>query len=180
MMSGMDERSATRNACLESMSASWRELSAVLAMIPVERLAEPNALGDWSVRDLLAHFAGYERYVAAEVFASLDGRGATTRERYGREDEPTEADDATQDAGNAWVVEFARTRPLDDVLTEFRWAHHRLVEAVEACPPEELDDPLRFPQFGGRSLAEILPSQCWNHHRQHLPELADWVRRLDR
>jgi Mycothiol maleylpyruvate isomerase N-terminal domain len=176
----MEPGTATKQSCLESMSASWAELSAVLARIPPDRLTEPEVIGDWSVRDLLAHFAGYERYVAAEVFATLEGREASSRERYGRDDLPTAAADADEDAGNAWVVDFARTRSVEDAVAEFEWAHHRLVEAVAACPDGALDDPQRFPRFGGRSLAEILPGQCWSHHRQHLPELESWVHTLSR
>jgi hypothetical protein len=175
----MELRRTTKESCLDSMSASWAELSAVLARIPRRGMTEPDVIGDWSVRDLLAHFAGYERYVAAEVFATLEGREATNRERYGRDDIPSPADDADEDAGNAWVVEFARSRPVEDVVDEFRWAHHRLFEAVVACPDTALDDPNGFPEFGGRSLAAILPGQCWGHHRQHLPELEAWVERRE-
>ena len=166
---------STKDACLAEMRASWEELTAVVDAIPRELMDEPGVVGEWSVRDLLAHFAGYERYVAAAVFGDLTGKPATNQDFYGRDDAPSEADDANDDTSNAWVVAYARNRPLDAVLEEFRWAHHRLLEAVEACGEGDFDDPARLPSMLGKSLAAVLPNQCWAHHREHLPQLLDWL-----
>src|SRR4029450_13498714 len=50
----------------------------------------------------------------------------TNRYFYGRDDAPTEADDASDDSTNAWVVAHARTQPVAALLAAFRWAHERL------------------------------------------------------
>ena len=166
---------STKEACLAEMRASFDELTAVVDAIPRDRLDEPGVVGEWSVRDLLAHLAGYERYVAAAIFADLTGTPATTRDFYGRDDAPSAADEATDDSTNAWVVAYARQQPLDAVLDEFRWAHHRLVEAVAACEEADFDDPARLPSMLGKRLSVVLPNQCWCHHREHLPQVVDWL-----
>jgi uncharacterized protein (TIGR03083 family) len=166
---------STKETCLAEMRASWGEMTAVVELIPRERLDEPGVVEGWSVRDMLAHMAGYERYVAAAIFADLTGVPATNQDFYGRDDAPSEADDANDDTSNAWVVAYARQQPLDAVLEEFRWAHNRLVEAVDACDEADFDDPARFPSMLGKSLAAVLPNQCWGHHREHLPQLVDWL-----
>jgi len=137
---------------------------------------ETGVTEEWSVRDLIAHMAAYERYTAAAIFADLTGTPATTQDFYGRDDAPSEAEESTDDTTNAWVVAYARRQPLDAVLAEFRWAHDRLVEAVTACEDADLDDPARFPSLEGKSLAAILPNQCWGHHREHLPQVVDWLK----
>jgi len=167
---------STKAACLAEMRASFDELTAVVDAIPRDRLDEPGVVPGWSVRDMLAHLAGYERYVAAAIFADLTGTPATNQDFYGRDDAPSEADDANDDTTNAWVVAYARRQPLDAVLDEFRWAHDRLAEAVAACDEADLDDPARFPSMLGRSFADVLPDQCWGHHREHLPQIVDWLR----
>jgi hypothetical protein len=96
---------------------------------------------------------------------------AANEEYYGRDDVPSEADDANDDTTNAWVVAHARTLPVENVLAEYRWAHHRLVEAVEACAESDFEDPDRFPFCKGKTLLSIVPGQCWGHHREHLPQL---------
>jgi hypothetical protein len=167
-----------KETCLAEMRASFHEVTAVLDAIPRERLTEVGVTEEWSVRDVLAHEAGYERYVAAALFGDLTGKPPTNRDFYGRDDAPTEADDATDDSTNAWVVAHARTQPVEAVLTEFRWAHDRLVKAVEACVEADFDDPDRFPSFKGKTLLAILPDQCQGHHREHLRQLEPFARRI--
>jgi hypothetical protein len=153
------------------MRASFDEVMAVLSKIPRQRLTEVGVTGEWSVRDMLAHEAGYERYVAAALFGDLTGQPPTNRDFYGRDNGPTEADEANDDTTNAWVVAHARSLPVEEVLAEFRWAHDRLVKATETCTEADFEDPERFPSFKGKTLLAILPNQCWGHHREHLSQL---------
>jgi DinB superfamily len=169
---------STKETCLSEMRASFNEVMAVLGTIPRERLTEVGITEEWSVRDMLAHEVGYERYVAAAMFGDLTGKPPTNREFYGRDDAPTEADDASDDSTNAWVVAHARTLPVEVVLAEFRWAHDRLVEAVEACVEADFEDPDRFPSFKGKPLLAVLPNQCWGHHREHLRQLEPFARKI--
>jgi len=169
---------STKATCLAEMRASFADVMAVLDTIPRERLTEAGVTDEWSVRDMLAHEAGYERYVAAALFGDLTDKPPTNREFYGRDDAPTEADDASDDSTNAWVVAHARTQRIEDVLAEFQWAHHRLVEAVEACVEADFEDPDRFPSMKGKTLLAIIPDQCQGHHREHLRQLEPFARKI--
>jgi DinB superfamily len=169
---------STKETCLAEMRSSFEEVMAVLDTIPRERLTDVGVTEEWSVRDVLAHEAGYERYVAAALFGDLTGKPPTNRDFYGRDNAPTEADDASDDSTNAWVVAYARTQTVDEVLAEFRWAHDRLVEAVEACVEADFEDPNRFPSMKGKTLLAILPDQCQGHHREHLRQLEPFARKI--
>lgn len=164
---------------LAEMRASFAEADAVLARIPRDRLTEIGVTEEWSVRDLLAHEAGYERYVAAAVFGDLEGRTPDNREFFGRDDAPSEADDATDDTTNAWVVSHARTLPVEDVLAQRQRAHDRLIAAVEACSEEQLITVGLLPSMKQKSLLEVLPDQCWGHHREHRAQLEAFANRLE-
>jgi hypothetical protein len=166
---------STKETCLAEMRASFAEVMAVVDAIPRGSLTDVGVTPEWSVRDLLAHESGYERWVAAAIFGDLERRTPTKQEYYGRDEAPTEAEDENDDTVNAWVVAHARTLPVDDVLAEFRWAHDRLVEAVEACAEADFEDPNRLPFTEGKTLLAILPGQCWGHHRQHLPQIQQFA-----
>ena len=168
---------SVKESTLAEMRASFAEVTAVLGRIPRDQLTEAGVTEEWSVRDMLAHEAGYERYVAAALFGDLTGRPPTVRDFYGRDDAPTEAEEATDTTTNAWVVAHARTLPVDAVLADFRWAHDRLVEAVEACVESDFEDPDRFPSLKGKTLVRVLPNQCWGHHREHLVQLEAFAAR---
>jgi hypothetical protein len=165
---------SSREDALEQMRAGYGQISEALATVPREHLTDPGVVGEWSLRDVLAHFAGYERYLSGEVLATLQGRAATNEELYGRPDAPTPADDIDENTSNAWVVARARRQPVDAVLEDFATAHYRLVAAVEACDDDEFEDLARFASFDGRSLASVLPNQCWAHYAQHLPDILRW------
>jgi hypothetical protein len=168
----------TKEQVLAEMAASFAEVQAVLAQIPPERLTEIGVTEEWSVRDLIAHQAGYERWVAAAIFADVEGRKPSNREYYGRDDAPSAADEATDDTTNAWVVAHARTLPVEQVLAEFEWAHDRLVAAVAACTDAQLFEPARLPFTQERTLFGLLPGQCWRHHRDHLAQLDSFAASL--
>lgn len=171
-------KTSTKEACLAEMRASFADVMAVVDTIPHMRLTELGVTDAWSLRDVLAHESGYERWVAAAIFGDLEGRTPTNQEYYGRDDAPSESEDRNDDTVNAWVVAHARTLPVDDVLAEFRWAHDRLVEATEACEEADLEDPNRLPFTKGKTLLSILPGQCWGHHREHLRQIREFARRL--
>lgn len=164
-----------KDTCLAEMRASFAEVTAVIGAIPRERLTEVGVTDEWSVRDMLAHVAGYERWVAAAIFGDLEGRTPTNVEYYGRDAAPSAAEDENDDTVNAWVVAHARTVSVDDTLAEVRWAHDRLVAAVEACGESDLEDPDRLPFTKGKTLLSILPGQCWGHHREHVPQLRSFA-----
>ncbi|HEX2194192.1 MAG TPA: maleylpyruvate isomerase N-terminal domain-containing protein [Candidatus Limnocylindria bacterium] len=166
--------SSIKDRCLADMQAAWRETEAMLATIPPERLTEPGVTEDWSVRDLLAHIAGYERYTAEAILGDLTERKPTPRELYGRDESPTPEDEANDDTTNAWVVAYWRTRPVEETLSEYRWAHQRLVEAVQACPEEAFEDPSRLPVIKGKPLEQVISDQCQGHHAEHLAQIRPW------
>lgn len=166
-----------REDALVRMRAGYAELDALLTGPAPAEFEERGVVGEWSLRDLLAHFAGYERWVSAEILAELEHREATDEERYGRPDTPSPEDDLNDDTSNAWVVAYARQQPLDVVLDEFRGSHQRLVEAVDRCSDADFEDRARVPSFNGRSIASVLPNQCWAHYAQHLPDIQRWLAR---
>ena len=168
---------SSKEQTLDDMRASWDETEAVLSTIPEDRMLDVGVTDEWSARDLLAHIAGYERYVSALIFGDLEGRTPTNQQFYGRDDAPTPEDDANDDTSNAWVVDHARKQPLDATLAEYRWAHDQMIKAVEACSDADLEDPSRFPSLNGKTLLSILPGQCMGHHREHLPQLRAFADR---
>lgn len=154
--------------------ARWEDL---LALVKAGRMDEPGVTGTWSVRDVVAHVAAYERFVAATILADLRGGVATPRELYDRDDQPPRDDEPDPDHAryNDWVVKHARTRPLAEVLTSAREAYERLRAAVEALSDEELADPGRFAWLRGRALTAILPNQSFAHYAMHEPAIRAWL-----
>ena len=77
-----DERDAALRAARDRIETSRRNLQDALAGIPGSRMTEPDASGEWSVKDLLGHIAFWdeqavllaERRAAGEEAQELDRR----------------------------------------------------------------------------------------------------------
>lgn len=168
---------STKAELLEAMTAGRAGWEDLLAAVGPGRMDEPGVVGEWSVRDVVAHVAGYERFVAATILADLRGAAATPRELYDRDDQPPGGDEPDPDHAryNDWVVRHARGRPLAQVLGSAREAYERLRAAVDALTEEELADPGRFAWLPGRALATILPNQSFAHYAMHAPSIRAWL-----
>lgn len=98
----------------ERVDASWRALRDAVAGVPDERLLEPRAIGDWSVKDVLAHVAFW--------------------------DDPARAGDEDWQAANERVAAERAGWSLADVRAELASAHGRMLAALEAKTEVDPDD----------------------------------------
>jgi hypothetical protein len=124
---------------------SWTEFLAVLDSVPKERLEEPGACGDWSVKDLMAHMAFWDDRA---VFV-------TRRLAAGEELEPIDWQEVNlQEAAlrSNWSLEQSRS--------EMMAAHERVIEAVERLP--DLD-------------ASAWEGNTFEHYDEHAADIRAWL-----
>jgi hypothetical protein len=138
-------------------------LDAILKQASSTALLRPNTIAAWSCADVLAHLAGYTRSIADDLAA------AGGRPRHGP-DYQTPAD-ATIDEYNATVVAYWRRRQLDELLDEERTAFIALTDEVMALSEDAIADVGHFEFVAGRSLADILPNNSYEHYHMHLADL---------
>ena len=116
----------------------------------------------WSVKDLVAHVATYEGWMAMLLNA-------------GGPNIPHQVDAMTQDERNAWVFEQNRGRAVEDVLVRSQAAFRELVAAVEAVSAEDLVAVGRFEWAGRKPVCELIPRESYLHYEDHLPEIRERV-----
>jgi uncharacterized damage-inducible protein DinB len=112
----------------------------------------------WSVKDLVAHVATYEGWMAMLLNA-------------GGPNIPHVVDAMTQDERNAWIFEQNRGRAVEDVLASSEAAFRELVAAVEAISAEDLLAVGRFEWAGRKPVCELIPRESYLHCEDHLLEI---------
>ena len=130
----------------------WDELESLIEPLSPEQAEVPGYLPGWSVKDFLAHLAGW----LSEAGRALQQIGSGTF---------TE-DDVDVDARNEEFVDANRDQPLPVVLAELRAAHRRMLRRLHGfteIPP---------------SAEGILRKAGPRHYAQHLPRLREWVAEL--
>ncbi|HMC08677.1 MAG TPA: maleylpyruvate isomerase N-terminal domain-containing protein [Actinomycetota bacterium] len=131
----------------------WEELMALLGSLTREQMLLPGYFGEgWSVKDLLAHIAGW---LAEAGLALQQIRAGTFRAR-----------DLDVDAMNAVFLDANRSQPLTIVEAEAHAARHRLLLQVH-----ELEGVTGDAAFWLRKAGP-------EHYDEHLPRLEEWVKDL--
>jgi hypothetical protein len=118
--------------------------------------ATPGLIGDWSVRDLLAHLGYWAGHAVEAIHAAEDGRPG----EHGLDDPPT-------DEINDTVVRVARQTPLDAVRKREAASFEALVTWLGRMEPTLLDVELG----DGSTVEEAVRGDGVDHYREHADEL---------
>jgi catechol 2,3-dioxygenase-like lactoylglutathione lyase family enzyme len=150
----------------------WHDIGAA-------RFDEPDAVGVWSVKDVIAHVGVYERYALDQLRAHLAGTAeapstseagfADFAQRHGYPDFGSELVD--DDTANATIYRAYADKPLDEIVDEEQRIFDALVETLHAFG----NDRLLSERSHGRSLLRMLEDNTWGHYEQHVDDLRDWL-----
>jgi hypothetical protein len=145
---GMDQETN-----LTEFRAAYAAMGAAIYAASDEALTR-RAEDGWSVRDVIAHFAGYHNDMASAI------------EAIGRGEKPAPADGLTDDERNAIYAAEARQRAPEAVIADWRLAFERCFAAAAALPGTAFSAP-RGPEGWIREETE--------HYRNHLRDVRGWL-----
>ena len=173
----------TKSELLRALEAGRREWDTVLSQIDGQHLSEPGVEGVWSVKQIVAHVAGYEEWTTAFLNNGLNpGAGILSAHdafwqeqldayRQDHPDFPAQMNATDDDQTNAVVVAFYDQYTAQEVLEREQQAYQKLLSAVQATPESQLIEP---GTIGKKSIMEILPDQAHGHYQGHLPAIQRW------
>lgn len=118
--------------------------------------ATPGLIGDWSVRDLLAHVGYWAGHAVEAIHAAEDGRPG----EHGLDEPPT-------DEVNATVLRVARETPIDVVRKREAASFEALVTWLGRMEPTLLDVELG----DGATVEEAIRGDGVDHYREHAADL---------
>jgi len=142
------------------------ELEGLLAQMSVEQMNRQGAVGVWSVKDVLAHLAYWQRYAAALLLAAA--RGETPN---------LDGDDETE-RNNASVVAQYYQRSLAATMADWQAAREDLLELLEQTSDADLNDPNRFVWSDGRTLLDRIAGNSYDHEQEHIGQIREWLRKV--
>ena len=139
------ERAREKERVLRDMDKSWRALMDSIRGIPESLMTEPGVSGHWSVKDILAHIAAWDRETTRVVMQILRG------------DEPEwpihdqKFNDVNYEADKNLPVNEARNRALS--------AHKALVEMLDGK---------------AEVRAAWLRGATYDHYPEHTEDILRW------
>ena len=164
----MSERAELpRTDLMARFRADMARLRAAVSRVPEERRGQ--VIGDgWTVKEILAHIAAWDR----EVVRGLDELLAGRRPAFVsyREDE-----------FNALTAQASRGKSLADVLAEVQDAHEQLISRVERLTDEQWQQPSPY-QWSDQTPMTVASLFGYaykgqTHYAGHAAEIDEWARR---
>lgn len=113
-------------------------------------------LGTWSVKDIVAHMAGWHR----EMMPALE------RMARGERPFPEGASYEDVDAWNAKFAAAAKGTPVAEVLLEFDRTHQAFMRAAAQVPAERFE--------AGKTAYRIVDGSSAHHYKEHGDQIRGW------
>ena len=151
-----------RQQLLKKLDKAWAAIKESYAGLPDAQLTQPGVMGDWSVKDILAHVTTWEqeslKYLPLIIQGGRPPRYST---KYGG-----------IDAFNAQMREQKRGLSLADVLRQLDETHRRLIDYVQSAPEEQIRQETRF--------RRRLRFDTYRHYQEHASVIWEWRERTSR
>lgn len=156
-----------RDEIKEELRASRAEFDEAIDGLPEAAYMDSGVMGDWTLKDILAHICRWEGELVTMLFQLRQGK-SPSRTRI-------EGMDQVDRHNEKWHRED-QDRELDLVLSDFRGLRKQTLRRVEEFSEEELTDPDRFEDLRGRPLSEWIAVDTYEHEREHLAAVRAWRR----
>lgn len=149
-------RPTSKKQLLDSIHQNYDALQKELADLTPEQKTEPGIVGEWSVKDVLAHLTEWQRMTRSWYAAGKRG-----------EDPKTPSEDYTWreiPALNQQIYETYKDAPLDEIERDFLASHDETLTLIETLDDEELFTPKVYKWTKSTTLGSYLTSATTSHY----------------
>jgi hypothetical protein len=157
-----------KRVILECIRTERRRLERNLERLSDEQMTMVGVVGEWTVKDLLAHLSDWEQRFIGWYEAGVRGEiPETPAPGISWED---------LDVLNQRIYEKHRNRALEDVRREFAASYKRVLAVVEGISEEEMFSVGRYAWLGGNNLVGVILANTANHYRWAKGCIRNWLK----
>jgi hypothetical protein len=161
----MDTTINAKAYILDRLSDEYEAMNAVLDSLVVEQMIEPNVIGIWSIKDLIAHLVYWNGLPVREVDAAL--RGETPSAVMDTTDDD-ETHKQAVDQINAQAVEASLNQSVGEVLADF--AH-----TITELPESAFDSGSEIERLLGDTVEHTFDNNTYDHWAEHRAQIEAWI-----
>jgi len=154
---------------LQDIHAERRRLEKILSTLGAAEMVQAGAVGTWSVKDVLAHLAAWEKLFLAWYQAGLQGSAPGTL--------PVGMGKRAIDALNDEIYTQNQGRSLEEVLAEFQTSYRQILAVIETIPEGDMFSCGRFSWTGELTLADYIAGNTCSHYAWARSQIRKWVKR---
>ena len=157
----------TKAELLKGIRDERKRLENALKGLADAEMTKAEAVGAWSVKDILAHIAAWEKSFLKWYETGLRGEKQVM---------PDWKKPGIIDAINRQIYQRSRKRALKEVLAEFRASYRLILKTVEDIPEDAIFVPAKYDWLGKATLADYIFINTTEHYMEHLA-MIDAIRK---
>ncbi len=149
-------RPTTKKQLLETIEVEQKALEQLLVSLSPAQMTQPGAVGEWSVKDILAHLLEWQDMVLNWYSAGLQGKVPAI---------PAEGLTWAQlPQLNQRIYEKHCGRPLADIQKDFKTSHKKCVSIIQSLSEEDLFTRGRYAWTKTVTLGSYFTSCTSSHY----------------
>ncbi len=153
----------TKDELLQKIESEWDNLQAALDGLTEEQMHQSGVVGEWTIKDVLAHLTAWQTRLIATLFKAEKGFTPDT----------TEAG-KTVDQMNEKFYREMKDRPFDQVWDDLDSSYHQLLSRLEGWKEKDLFDAKRFRWMQGKPFVEYIAGDSYEHYAEHAAQIREW------
>ena len=153
---------------IQRIETDWARLQASLDGLDEEQLHTPGVVGEWSVKDILAHIAACQTLLIATMFKAERG---VVPEATGN--------DAAVDKQNAQWYREMKDRAFDQVWEDLDSSFHQILARLEKWSEKDLFDAKRFKWMKGKPFERYIAGNSYEHYVEHAEQIEAWRKTIN-
>ncbi|MHB8684694.1 MAG: maleylpyruvate isomerase N-terminal domain-containing protein [Dehalococcoidia bacterium] len=143
-----------KQATINEVERGFQDLLASFAKLD-DRAMTKVFYGSWSVKDILAHIAGWQHTMT----------GALDRMARGERPTPEGVDYSDADAWNARFAAAMAAQNPSTVVADLKQSFANYVRAARALPVDRFGE--------GKTANRLLETSSYGHYREHIPAIQE-------
>ncbi len=144
---------------------SHERISQLITLLPEDAFLQPGVVGDWTIKDILAHLTRWEAELVKLLWQASQGIRPTSLLVLAIE---------TDRLNDRWHAED-QSRPLDRILTDFHGVRHQVIRRLQDFKDLDMIDPARYPWLDGSPLWKWVADHSFDHDDEHLEQIQSWL-----
>jgi hypothetical protein len=150
------KRHMNKQQLLANLDKSWQQFNASFNGLTEEQMAVSGVIGDWSVKDIIAHVTDWEKEALKNLPLILQGkRTPRYKDLYGG-----------INSFNAKMTLLHKNHSLSGILKESNSTHQQLVAFTNNFPDEMFSGETRF--------RRRLRLDTYSHYPVHTKAILEW------
>jgi hypothetical protein len=162
-----------KSELLNWLQNQYQQWEVFLDPVGTTRMEQPGVNGEWSMKDIVAHLTGWNRWLVVRLQAA--GRGEP------EPPPPWPAHLQTEDEINAWIYESNRGRSTREVLDETHQVFQQLLAVIDSLPDDvriEVIEPKFYLVWLDDKRFPV--GEFFDHfHDDHEPDVRAWLARAE-